>query len=372
MIRLMYNKCGRTPGTYFDMCHAGLGEYVVPIRSDGTLLGSINAGFFQFDEGRSMVRIRRTCARHTPLDGEEALRLYRSCIRTPEGVAGADILPGLELLADFLGQTYRMLRPTHNTPSQSRRYHNSSEDTILTHAIEYIRLNASGHITMADLSRFCHCSESYLSRIFKRRTGININVYVNKVRIELAKNHLLLSSENIAEIAAGVGFNDPNYFSRVFTNIIGISPTEFRRRFQGHCPAIRRLSPRNPSCPSPAGSLWDTASRLRKKKTRRGTGKPVPRRFLCSAVFVPLGPDLAGQRDDGVVLRLMLLNARPGGFHRLGLQQQGHAAGQFPLNGPGRRGDAVGDVLPVQQVVEAQALLIVGKENVVPDVFLSH
>lgn len=251
MIRLMYNKCGRTPGTYFGMCHAGLGEYVVPIRSDGTLLGSINAGFFQFDEGRSMVRIRRTCARHTPLDGEEALRLYRSCIRTPEGVAGADILPGLELLADFLGQTYRMLRPTHNTPSQSRRYHNSSEDTILTHAIEYIRLNASGHITMADLSRFCHCSESYLSRIFKRRTGININVYVNKVRIELAKNHLLLSSENIAEIAAGVGFNDPNYFSRVFTNIIGISPTEFRRRFQGQLPSNPEAEPQEPVLPQP-------------------------------------------------------------------------------------------------------------------------
>ena len=156
-----------------------------------------------------------------------------------------------QLLADFLGQTYRMLRPTHNTPSQSRRYHNSSEDTILTHAIEYIRLNASGHITMADLSRFCHCSESYLSRIFKRRTGININVYVNKVRIELAKNHLLLSSENIAEIAAGVGFNDPNYFSRVFTNIIGISPTEFRRRFQGQLPSNPEAEPQEPVLPQP-------------------------------------------------------------------------------------------------------------------------
>lgn len=236
MIRLMYNKCGRMPGTYFGMCHAGLGEYVVPIRSEGALLGSVNAGFFQLNEGRSEARIRSACAKHTPLDAEEALRLYHACIRTPEGFSGADILPGLELLADFLGQTYRMLRPTHNTPNQVRRYHNSSEDTILTHAIEYIRLNASGHITIAALAGFCHCSESYLSRIFKRRTGININVYINKVRIELAKNHLLLSSDTIAEIAAGVGFNDPNYFSRVFTSIIGISPSEFRRRFHGQLP----------------------------------------------------------------------------------------------------------------------------------------
>lgn len=55
--------------------------------------------------------------------------------------------------------------------------------------------------------------------------------YVNKVRMEFAKKPLCCSDESIAEIAAAVGFGDPNYFSRVFTQIIGISPTEFRKRF---------------------------------------------------------------------------------------------------------------------------------------------
>ena len=86
-------------------------------------------------------------------------------------------------------------------------------------------------ITVVELSAFCHCSNSYLSRIFKRRIGVNINVYVNKVCMEFAKNPLCLSNESIAGIAASVGFDDPNYFSRVFTQIIGISPTEFRKRF---------------------------------------------------------------------------------------------------------------------------------------------
>ena len=98
--------------------------------------------------------------------------------------------------------------------------------------MEYIRHNTASRIAVSELAAFCHCSESYLSRIFKRRTGVNINVYVNKVRVEQAKNSLLLSHDSIAEIASRVGFSDPNYFSRVFTRIIGISPTEFRRRFQ--------------------------------------------------------------------------------------------------------------------------------------------
>ena len=96
----------------------------------------------------------------------------------------------------------------------------------------YIRLNAISHITLADLANFCHCSESYLSRIFKRRTGVNINVYINKVRMELAKNSLVLTDASIADIALSVGFSEPNYFSRVFTKIIGVSPTEYRKRFQ--------------------------------------------------------------------------------------------------------------------------------------------
>lgn len=86
--------------------------------------------------------------------------------------------------------------------------------------------------TLTELASFCHCSESYLSRIFKKRTGVNINIYVNKVRVEQSKNLLTRSHDSIADISSSVGFCDPNYFSRVFSQIIGISPTEFRRRFQ--------------------------------------------------------------------------------------------------------------------------------------------
>lgn len=243
MIRRMYTKCRRSRETYFGLCHAGLGEYVVPIYSGDVLIGCINAGFFQVNERRTRTRIDRAC-RHAPaLDCEEALKLYGEGVQTAD-VDVDSMLMGLELLAEYLGQTYSILHSTHSAPSSVRSYLTSSEDTILTHAMEYIRLNAGSHISVAALAQFCHCSESYLSRIFKRRTGVNINVYINKVRVELAKNHLLLSRESVGEIASRVGFNDPNYFSRVFTQIIGISPTEFRRRFQQELPPDRAAKER--------------------------------------------------------------------------------------------------------------------------------
>lgn len=235
MIRRMFNKCEKIQTTYFGICHAGLGEYVIPIYSGDILIGSINAGFFPVDVKRAEYRINRTCQRTPALEADKALELYHSCIR-PASVDVDTMLVSLELLAEYLGQIYFILQSTHNVPATSRRYVDSSEDTILTHAIEYIRHNAGNHISVVALADFCHCSESYISRIFKRRTGVNINVYINKVRMELAKNHLLLSNERISEIALRVGFNDSNYFSRVFTQLIGIPPTEFRRRFQSDIP----------------------------------------------------------------------------------------------------------------------------------------
>ena len=230
MIRRMYHKCERTGHTYLGMCHAGLGEYVIPIFDEKTLIGSINAGFFQNQERKTIRRICRACARKPCLDPETAQRLYRQSIRAPS-VDIAHMLSALEMLAEYLGQTYHLLRSAQPHSDTVGRYHNSSEDTILAHALEYIRIHCQSRITVTELSRFCHCSDSYLSRIFKRRTGVNINVSVNKVRTELAKGPLCSSNESIAEIAASVGFDDPNYFSRVFSQVIGVSPTEYRRRF---------------------------------------------------------------------------------------------------------------------------------------------
>ena len=65
-------------------------------------------------------------------------------------------------------------------------------------------------------------------------------------------------------------------------------------------------------------------------------------------------------------------NAVLHGLQRLRLDQQGHPAGELPLDGPGGRGDPVRDVLPVQQVMEGKPLLVVGKEDVIADLFLSH
>lgn len=139
------------------------------------------------------------------------------------------LIPAMELIAEYLALTYDSIKATHDI---SMRRRSPNEDTILSHAAEYVRQNFTNHISVAELADFCHCSESHLSHIFKKRIHVNINAYINKVRIEASKNFLVDSPVSIADIALNVGFYDPNYYSRVFSQLVGISPSEYRRRFR--------------------------------------------------------------------------------------------------------------------------------------------
>lgn len=68
--------------------------------------------------------------------------------------------------------------------------------------------------------------------MLKKRLGVSMSTYVNKLRVERAKRYLLETDDSMLSIALSVGFRDANYFARVFRQLIGIQPTEFRRRYR--------------------------------------------------------------------------------------------------------------------------------------------
>jgi YesN/AraC family two-component response regulator len=66
--------------------------------------------------------------------------------------------------------------------------------------------------------------------------GISLWDYLNRLRNQKAKELLLLTDENITEIAAEVGYEDVGYFSRVFREITGCSPRAYRQQAQASPP----------------------------------------------------------------------------------------------------------------------------------------
>ena len=93
----------------------------------------------------------------------------------------------------------------------------------------YIDNNYIKDISLDDLSELFYINKYYLTRIFKEKYGSTINTYISSKRITKAKELLRFSSSSIADIALACGIKDPNYFSRLFKKIEGISPKDYKK-----------------------------------------------------------------------------------------------------------------------------------------------
>lgn len=117
----------------------------------------------------------------------------------------------------------------------NRFFEKASEETKdITHLIgktkAYIEAHYQESLSLEQLALHFYISPSYLSRVFKRKTGENISTFIQTVRIEQAKILLKTTSLRSYEIADRVGISDPVYFSRIFKKITGFKPKEYRTK----------------------------------------------------------------------------------------------------------------------------------------------
>jgi AraC-like DNA-binding protein len=96
-------------------------------------------------------------------------------------------------------------------------------------AADYIDLNIDRQLTVKEIAVHVHINPSHLSRKFKSETGMTIVDYINNRRVEESKLYLETGSASITEVALMVGYNDLNYFGRVFRKVTGMSPSEYVR-----------------------------------------------------------------------------------------------------------------------------------------------
>ena len=100
----------------------------------------------------------------------------------------------------------------------------------VSQAIEQIRLNYHGPLTVGALADAVHVSPSHLAHRFRSETGLSVKDYVTKVRIEVARRLLLETDAKLESIADAVGFCDAPHLSRVFVQHTRRRPGEYRRQ----------------------------------------------------------------------------------------------------------------------------------------------
>ncbi len=95
--------------------------------------------------------------------------------------------------------------------------------------LDYVHREYRQRITLHEIGQKTFFSPIYCDTVFKRDIGSSIIDYVLTLRVEEAKRLLVEDRADIRQIAEAVGFQDANYFSRVFKKRVGCSPSAYRR-----------------------------------------------------------------------------------------------------------------------------------------------
>jgi len=231
MIPKILNKCMETHQSFSGFCHAGMYEYVVPIIQNDNILGAITFGCYASESTPEYKNFQSLAQRYPDFNVALLSQLYQREPKAPAKEDMATILLSLEFIASFLASLDNRYSTTEDTAKLVSQPKDKEEDLFIQHALTYIKMHVTENIRIEDIARYCNYSTSYVSRNFNKTVGMNISTYINKLRIEVSKTYLITSDKTIAEIAEIVGFDDLSYYSRVFSSLLGIPPTEFRRRF---------------------------------------------------------------------------------------------------------------------------------------------
>lgn len=101
---------------------------------------------------------------------------------------------------------------------------------IIERAIHFMRDNLQRKLTLQEIADYIGYSPSHFSGVFKKKTGYPPLDYFTRLKVQKACELLDLHGMRINQICPLLGFDDPLYFSRVFTKIMDMSPTSFKRR----------------------------------------------------------------------------------------------------------------------------------------------
>jgi len=142
---------------------------------------------------------------------------------------------GLERISGLLSILHTLAQSHELNPIASAGFVpvlNGSDHDRMERVCDYINGHLDGVIDRADVAREAHLSEGAFSRFFKLRTGKTLPRYVNELRVGRACRLLAEDEAKIIDIALECGFANLANFNRRFLEIAGLTPHDYRRKFQ--------------------------------------------------------------------------------------------------------------------------------------------
>lgn len=223
---VIYKHITKRKKPFYGRCHMGMEEYIFPVISNDHYIGYFTIGEFYTDKEKTEFILKKY-AEKWGFDENTIIEKYFKTAKKidfdPQRLS-VDINLIINLIALYI--KYNVKQNEHIVENE---IDTGNKNFIVDKIKEYVMENYSDDITLETLAEKCHCNSSYISHLFKKKTGVSITEYINDFRINKAKYLLYVSDMTITQISYEVGYNDSGYFSRVFKKKTGMSPEKFRK-----------------------------------------------------------------------------------------------------------------------------------------------
>lgn len=210
---LALEKCSAQKSLMIYRCHLGLTEAVMPICSNGSILGYILIG--------QLLDIKQ---RHAVL---EAISFSEADASTKLKLAQA-----LDTLTKYDETKITSIAKIAEVCACYLMVHeiiNVKESILSREILDYINMHYTEDLSVESICRHFFISRSTFYKIIKQNLPSGINGYIRDLRLSKAKQLLKTSALSISETAKAVGFRDANYFIKVFRNETGVTPYKYSR-----------------------------------------------------------------------------------------------------------------------------------------------
>ena len=156
---------------------------------------------------------------------DEQLHHYLSLVSAIESLLDNDAFGTDVIIQSLLTQLFVLINRAFRTSDQQT---SNIMPKLIRDLLRYIDSNLSEKITLETLEHEFYLNGTYISRQFKKHTGLTLRNYLLERRISYART--LLSSEmSITEVCQRAGFSDYANFIRSFTKTVGISPGKYAK-----------------------------------------------------------------------------------------------------------------------------------------------
>lgn len=100
---------------------------------------------------------------------------------------------------------------------------------VIDRCRHYMMENIEKQLTLGDICSYLGYSPSFCNDLFKKYTGMTPMLYLQNMRIQMAAHLMDVTSMKVNQVCHKVGIDDPYYFSRLFSKMMGIPPREYRK-----------------------------------------------------------------------------------------------------------------------------------------------